>query len=234
MQAIILSAGKGERLFPLTKNIPKCFITLSNKPIIDYQLKILKSHKIRDIIVVIGYKAKTVERELSKREVTIVLNPFYETTNVLTSLWFAKEKLIEDFIFMHGDTVFDLQIFENMLDMKGDVVLPIEKKKCSEEDMKVITSGSQVVEISKEIPLQDADGEFIGIAKVGKNVLKDLKDIMDEFMCEGKFDLFFEAAIQKLIDKGCYSIMFTETEGYFWEEIDFPHDLDRARRWARS
>jgi len=229
MQAVIMAAGIGKRLGLLTQQIPKCLLQVGGTTIIERQLDILRRHDVCDIIIVVGYRTKTIEERLRERGITFVFNPFYETTNVLTSFWFAREKLYDDFIFLHGDTVFETPILEDMLHTEGDVVLPVNFKDCEEEDMKVIIKDSQILRITKEMSPQESDGEFIGIAKVRKRVLKDLIEIVDDFMARRKFNLFFEAAIQKLIDSDKFLITCTDTKDYFWNEIDFIEDLERAR-----
>ena len=124
-----------------------------------------------------------------------------------------------------------MPILDEMLHTEGDIVLPVDIKECGEEDMKVKIEDSRILKITKEMPTEEADGEFIGLAKIKKTVLKDLVEIADDFMIRGEFNLFFEAAIQKLIESQKYLVTFTDTKNYFWVEIDFPQDLKRARNY---
>ncbi len=229
MQAVIMAAGRGKRISQFIGDKPKCFLEIGGKRIIDYQLDILNDFGIKDVIMVVGYKKDLIVEEYSDRNIRFVFNPFYETTNVLTSFWFAKDRIVDDFAYLHGDTIFDIRIFEDMFKKEGDIVLPIERKTCEEEEMKVIVKDSQVVKISKELIPQESYGEFIGIAKISKNVMGELTEIVDEFMVEKKFNLFFEAAIQELINRNKCFITYTETKNYFWNEIDFYEDLKNAR-----
>jgi choline kinase len=229
MQAVIMAAGKGRRLGSSSQQMPKCLLKIGNKSIVEHQLDILQRYGICDIVIVVGYHAKVIKDRLKDRGITFVFNPFYENTNVLTSFWFAQEKLKDDFVFLHGDTIFEPAILDGILNTEGDVVLPIDFKECEEEDMKVTIEGSQILKITKEMLPQDGVGEFIGVAKVRKEVLKDLMEVVDDFMAKGEFNLFFEAAIQRLIDSHKYSITFTDIKNYFWNEIDFAEDLEKAR-----
>lgn len=230
MQAIIMAAGRGTRLAPLTDDCPKCLLSLGNQSIIEYQLGILNQYGIDDIIIVTGYRTRLLKKKLKDRNITSVFNPFYETTNVLSSFWFAQDKLNDDFIYLHGDTVFDIHIFERMLEREADIVLPVDFKECAEEEMKVSIENDQITSLSKKLPLEESVGEFIGIAKISNVVLEDLRIITENFMIEKKFDLFFEAAIQGLIDSNQYDITFVKTNGYFWVEIDFVEDYELARK----
>lgn len=230
MQAVIMAAGKGKRLGQLTKQMPKCLLDVGGMSIIERQIGILRKYDINDIIVVVGYQAAMVKERLERHRITFVFNPFYETTNVLTSFWFAREKIRDDFIFLHGDTIFDQPIFGDMFVSDGDVVLPVQFKDCGEEEMKVITEGPSVVKISKELSLHESDGEFIGVAKIGEKAVKDVIGIVDDFMVKGEFNLYFESAIQGLIDKKKYLVTFSDTKDHYWNEIDFVDDLEKARK----
>lgn len=228
MQAVIMAAGRGKRISQFIGDKPKCFLEIGGKRIIDHQLDILSKFGIKDIIMVVGYKKDLIVEEYSDRNIHFVFNPFYETTNVLTSFWFAKDKVDDDFIYLHGDTIFDIRIFEDMFKKDGDIVLPIDRKDCEEEDMKVIIDRAKIVKISKELNTQESHGEFIGIAKISRNILGELKQIIDRYMVENKFNLFFETAIQELINRNKYFITYTETKGRFWNEIDFYDDLKNS------
>src|SRR5690349_1532881 len=105
MQAIIMAAGKGSRLYPLTKEQPKCLLELGGKTILSHHLDVLANNGITDTVVVTGYKAHKVEEHLEGRKgVRIVFNPFYEHCNVLGSFWMGMPFLNNEFIFIHGDT----------------------------------------------------------------------------------------------------------------------------------
>ena len=229
MQAVIMAAGRGKRISQFIGEKPKCFLDIGGKRIIDHQLDILRAFGIKDVIMVVGYKKDLIIEEYSAQNINFVFNPFYETTNVLTSFWFAKDQVVDDFVYLHGDTIFDICIFEDMFKKEGDIVLPIDRKACEEEEMKVIIENSQIVRISKDIDPQKSYGEFIGIAKITKSVLGELKEAVNRFMMEKRFNLFFEAAIQDLINRNKYLITYTETKNRFWNEIDFPEDLEKAR-----
>lgn len=108
------------------------------------------------------------------------------------------------------------------------MVLPVEFKRCDEEAMKVKPHNGFVTEISKNIPESEGEGEFIGITKIGRSILPDLKKATKELMKNKEFSSYFEGTIQKLIDWGGYKIKVMPTGGYFWGEIDFLDDYNKA------
>ena len=179
MDAIILAAGKGKRIAKITGGKPKSFLKINGKSIIDWQLDYLDEFNVNNIIIVVGYKKERFyELYEDRKNITFVFNPFYEITNVLPSFWFGMDKLNDDTLYIHADTIFDKKIFEKLIVSKGDIILPIEKKRCSTEEMKVIIKNGFIETISKEIPNKEGIGEFIGIAKISKHALPSLKEIV--------------------------------------------------------
>lgn len=227
MKAIIVAAGKGNRLYPLTKDIPKPLLKINNETILEHQIQNLRSCGISEIVIVTGYHANRVE-ELGGPDIRYIYNPFYEITNSLASLWFAKNEMDGDFVYLHADVVFDRRILEELLKRQGDICLVIEQKRCIEEDMKVRIAKGLMAEIGKGINLSEAYGEFIGIAKFSKAGAKLLAEALEKIVRQGDLMLWFESAIQWLIDNG-YQVHTLNTDGKPWVEIDFLDDLEQAR-----
>ena len=229
MQAIIMAAGKGSRLGNLTEDKPKSFLEINGIKLIEYNIALLHAYGIKDIIIVTGYQTEKMEEFAQTIEgVRCVYNPFYEMVNVLGSFFMAQEYLHEDTIYMHADTLCAPEILEKMIQTDGDMVLPVEYKQCDEEAMKVLTENGKVIKISKLIPCETAEGEFIGIAKLGKEVLADLRRASKSVLMKKEFSSYFEGAIQELIDRGNDKIVTIDTEEYFWGEVDFLEDYQCA------
>lgn len=229
MQAIIMAAGKGSRLGALTGNNPKSFVEIKGKKLIEYNLKLLQSFGIKDIIIVTGYREEAFqELTADMPDIQLVYNPFYEMVNVLGSFYMGMKYLKDDFIYLHADTLCDMEIFEKLVELPADVFLPVEYGCCDEEAMKVRSDKGKIVEISKNIPLDLAEGEFIGIAGFRKCVISALCQKTKQLMKEKEFTAYFESAIQRLLDEEQYDVQTFSTEGNFWAEIDFPEDYEKA------
>ncbi|TYZ28967.1 phosphocholine cytidylyltransferase family protein [Selenomonas caprae] len=226
MQAIIMAAGRGSRLGNLTDTIPKAFLTAKEHRLIDYNLSLLHENGIDDIKIVTGYKAGLYE-DLAKEHagITCIYNPFYAHCNVLGSFYMAQNELRdEDTVYLHADTLCDPAIFEEMVQGTGDIVMPVDFKTCDKEAMKVITEAGQVVKVSKEIPEMEAEGEFIGMAKLSAKAMPAIKAATRKLMREGCLNSYFEGAIQAVIDEGGYRVPTLSTEKRFWGEVDFEED----------
>lgn len=227
MKAIILAAGKGNRLYPLTKEIPKALQKLNGETILGHQIQNLRGCGINEIVIVTGFQANKI-KELGGPNILYIHNPIYETTNNLVSLWFARNEMDGDFIFLNGDVVFDRRILEELLRMHQDICFVTEQKTCIAEDMKVKVKDAMVVEINKSMDSSEAYGEFIGIAKFSQESSRALAEALAEIVKEGDLTLWFESAAQRLIDKG-YNLYKCDTNGKPWIEIDFPEDLEMAQ-----
>lgn len=229
MQAVIMAAGKGSRLGELTKGMPKAFVEIKGKKLIEYNIDLLHSFGIHDIIIVTGYRNDVFEELLKDKDgIRLVYNPFYETINVLGSFFVGMNNLTDDFIYMHADTLCAPKILENLVKLKADINLPVMFSFCDEEAMKVRTENGKIVEISKQIPLQKSEGEFIGIASFKKKVIPKIKQHTKKLMEEKDFTSYFEGVIQRLIDYEDFEIALESTDNEFWCEIDFMEDYIRA------
>lgn len=231
MQAIIMAAGRGSRLGCLTDNIPKAFLEAKGHRLIDYNLALLREHGIEDIKIVTGYRAELYEAlAKEKAGITCIYNPFYEHCNVLGSFYMAQEKLENvDTIYLHADTLCHPEIFQEMVQGSGDMVMPVDFKDCDSEAMKVTTKDGQVIKVSKEISAAESEGEFIGMAKLSKKVMPSIKKASRKLMRNGCLKSYFEGAIQEVIDQGGYSVPALPTKGRFWGEVDFEEDYDYVK-----
>jgi len=230
MQAIIMAAGKGSRLGALTGGKPKSFVEIKGRKLIEYNLALLKKYHVDEIIIVTGYQCKAFEElTAEKKDIRLIYNPFYEMVNVLGSFYMGMEALHDDFIYLHADTLCEPLIFEKLIRFENDIVLPVDYKQCDEEAMKVRSRNGKIVQITKRMPADEAEGEFIGIAAFRKKVIPALKEVTKQLMIEKAFSEYFESAIQRLIDDDEeFQIKAVPTEGAFWGEIDFVEDYERV------
>ncbi len=230
MQAIIMAAGKGSRLGELSKGKPKSFAEIKGKKLIEYNLALLKKYHIDEIVIVTGYQCEAFEELTEKEEkISLIYNPFYEMVNVLGSFYMGMEALHDDFIYLHADTLCEPAIFEKLVEMDGDIILPVEYKRCDDEAMKVRSENGKIVQITKQMDAEQAEGEFIGMAAFRKEVIPALKEKTKQLMKEKAFTEYFESTIQRIIDdKEDFRIKAVPTDGAFWAEIDFPEDYERA------
>lgn len=229
MQAIIMAAGKGSRLGSMTEDRPKSLVEIKGRTLLDINIVMLHKYGIQDITIVTGYMdEKIIEATKDIPCITYVYNPYYEFVNVLGSYYMGMNNLHEDFVYLHADTICDPTIFKEMMKSEGDIVLPVDTKPCDDEAMKVRLDNNRIVEITKQMPVEDSAGEFIGIMKVSKNAIEDINNATVSLLRKKEYQSYFEAAIQEIINMDKYDIRMLDTKGRFWAEIDFLEDYQRA------
>ena len=230
MQAIIMAAGKGSRLGAINEGKPKSFLEIQGTRLIDYNIAIFRSLGIKQIIIVTGYCAVAFERDYGgQSDIELVFNPFFEHANVIGSFWAGMHLLNDDFIFLHADSLCDPSIIDELIASDGDVVLPVDFDIYNEEAMGVRCYKGKAIEVSKKIPIDTAEtGEFIGYAKVCKNMIPHVKKEVVKLLEEREFAEYFEASIQRLMDKKLHDIITISTNNRFWAEIDFEDDYKKA------
>ena len=225
MKAVIIAAGRATRLLPLTADKPQCLLEVGRETVLEHQIKILEGCGIKDIYVITGHCAGQVE-EKYKGRAKFIFNPFYRHSGIAMSLWFAKERVKDDFVFLYSDILFDKNILKNLLATKGDICIAVDKKKGEEEDEKVVIKDGLVRNMGKtNITPEESDGIFIGLAKFSKKGAEILFDEIDRASRE-RLDAYLTDAIDNLIKSG-QKVNFSEAKGN-WIDIDFAEDLERA------
>jgi len=227
VKAIILAAGKSLRLFPHSQNVPKGLIPVGGKPILQYIVENLKSNGINDIMIVTGFQDEKIRNLLGKK-IKYIYNPFFNISNILSSAWFASQEMNSSLFILYGDILFNKTIITDLLNDERDFVITISSSRINHEAEKVITDDDTLVEISRNIPSNEAIYEFAGIAKFSKAGAIILGETLEEMAREeGFLDFFFTASLERLMLKG-YRINTFQIPPDHWIDIDYPKDLQRA------
>lgn len=238
--AVILAAGRGMRLHPLTETTPKCLLKVGGIPILHRQFAALKVCNVTDVFIAVGYRSDMVNsyvtRFFPEFHVRFIENPRFSRTDTLYSLALAADAVGKRnrVILLNGDVVFDGRILELLLSSDSDLSLVGTRMgKCGEEEMKITLSpDGSISRINKQISSDDAIGEAVGInlfdagfwEKYSKHLAR-LKIINSEE--------YFEYAMEAMIKGGnkIFPLDIGELEAI---EIDFPHDLASARKCFSS
>lgn len=240
MKAIIIAAGKGTRLYPLTKNTPKSLVEIGDGlTLLESQLYSLKEAGIKDIVLIIGYLGSQIEAKIEEYKsdfnFSIVYNPFYETSNNLVSVWLAKQHMTDEFITINGDDIFNPSVITELLKSKANITMVIDRKdNYDDDDMKVVTNGNLIQAVSKDIPLSEANAESVGIIKFsGYGPAIYVKTLESMVRKEKNMNVFYLKAIQKIINDG-HSVEYSECQVEDWGEMDFHPDLMFIREYVKQ
>ena len=235
MKALILAAGRGKRLWPLTANQPKCLLDVGGTSILEHQLASLESAGIRRVVLVCGFGVDRIRQKLdacrSGLHVRILYNPFYAVADNLVSLWAARADMDEDFLLLNGDNVFHPEVLETLIsDTSGTCLMIHRKATYDDDDMKVELDGDSVRRISKDLPLDLTHSESIGIMRfAGAGVLQLHRTLEEVVMEETALGQLFVEGVQRLVDKG-YAVAALDVGDLPWADVDTQADL----AWVRS
>lgn len=244
MKAIILSAGQGTRLRPLTDDRPKCLVEIAGKPLLDHQLDVLRGAGIDDLHVVAGYRADQVVRAGVARHV----NARYETTNMVATLFAAEGEMTggTDLIISYGDIVFEPRVLEALLACRAPVCLTVDRAwrrywaarmddPLDDAETLKLADGDRVTELGKKPQSYDEiQGQYMGLIKVRADHVPRLPEVWRAMDRDADYDgkdydnMYMTSFLQHLIDLGWDVRAAFVDNG--WLEVDAPEDLAMADR----
>ena len=247
MIGMILSAGMGTRLMPLTKEIPKPLLEINGMTLLERMIINCMNVGINEFIVIVGYnKEKVIELapELEEKHsisIKIVENERFDVTNTSVSTYLASKNLegekADDFILINGDNVVDPQIIADIAKRKNTSLIVDNYKQLNEESFKLIIenetfnedktiANGTIKEIGKGIDIGSSTGEFIGVSKVAKNDIPKFNEILKELIGEDEQN-YYDFAYKTL--SKISPIDFVLTNGLKWTEIDDHTDWEQAQ-----
>lgn len=244
MIGVILAAGMGTRLRPLTDEIPKALLEINNITLLERMIKNCIDTDIKKFIVICGYyKEKVIDLcpELAKKydiEITTLVNEEYDVTNTSVSTYIASENIDDDFILVNGDNVVDPQIIKNLAKCPNTGMIIDNYKTLNEESFKLIIdnktlnddetiASGEIKAIGKGLDIPSSSGEFIGVSKVVKEDISKFNEILSRLIKEDPQN-YYDFAYEDL--SKISSIDFVLTNGLKWTEIDDHTDWDNAQK----
>jgi choline kinase len=240
-KAVILSAGKGSRLLPLTADRPKCLIELGGKTLLDWQLDVLQAAGIAEIVVVTGFRDHLVDQVAARRQgVRTLFNPFYHVADNLGSVWMARGEFDRDLLLLNGDTLVSQPLLARVLETEtGPIAVTVdEKADYDADDMKVLRDGDRLLRIGKALEPGQYNAESIGLLAFRGDGPRLFIDQVERMMrsSEGTRRWYLRA-IDALAQAGA-DVRTVSIRDEDWQEVDFPEDVERAEaltaRWARG
>lgn len=248
MIGVILAAGMGSRLMPLTKDIPKPLLKINEMTLLERMIRNCINVGIDKFIVVVGYNREKVIGfcpELEEKydiEIRTIANEKYDVTNTSVSTYlassFIEENDLDDFILVNGDNVIDPEIIKRLYDSNNSGMIIDNIKELNEESFKLIIDDESLNEdktiangkihsIGKGLDIPSSSGEFIGVSKVKSDDVGEFNRILEGLIEEDPqnyYDFAYkDLSIIKTID-------FVLTNGLKWTEIDDHSDWENAQK----
>jgi len=231
-KALILAAGKGVRLLPITNEIPKCLIKVGDKTILEYLLENFSNAGIKEAIIVIGYKKDLIKNlvgnSFNGMKIVYCENKHFDKFNVGTSISCAKEHLDGPFIQSHADIIFHPEVIKKVLSSENEnaIIINSDPNVFVDDGNRVILDGNKVITINKEIPREDSKGRAFGLYKFSKEAAKVYLDNLKNIFQEENTS--FEPALRKTLSSIDFSII--DTKEFPFAEIDDERDLIEAQK----
>lgn len=231
MTYIILAAGKGNNLQPLTLKYAKTSFKLDEETTVLQRMvrSIRHADKNAEIVVVVGYRAKDVKQELDGENVKFVMNPFYEVTNSISSVWFAKDYLErENVTIVHGDVVFSDEIVRSYLTVPTEQPYVLVDSSYSRPGAyNAVVKKGQVLVMSKK--LEHYSARYCCLTKLDPVSSRLLKEEIDSMVNNNMYDQFFEDGLVQMIMFHDFHLFCEDIAGKKWSEVDTVDDLLAAQ-----
>ena len=233
MKAIVLSAGQGKRLLPLTAQQPKCLLPVDGElTVLELQLRTLARAGIDRTTVVVGFGAERVEQFLAATpipglEVETLYNPFYATSDNLATCWLARGCMNEDFLLINGDTLFEDRLLRRLLDQPpAPISITIDHKSSyDDDDMKVsIDEDGRLLAIGKTLKPEMVNGESIGLLCFRESGVKAFREVLERTIREpGALKAWYLSVVNDMAQDQAVDTI--SIRGLWWREIDSHEDL---------
>ena len=236
MTYIILAAGKGNNLQPLTLKYAKTSYKLDEETTVLQRMvrSIRNADKNAEIVVVVGYKAEEIRKELDGESVVFVMNPFYEVTNSISSVWFARDYLErENVTIVHGDAVFSDEIVRTYLTVPTDYpYVLVDSSYIRLGAYNTVTQKDQVLVMSKK--LEHFTAMYCCMTKLDPVSSRLLKQEVDSMINSNMYDQYFEDSLVQMIMFHDFQLFCKDIAGKKWAEVDTVDDLLTAQEIHRG
>lgn len=233
MKVIILSAGQGRRLLPLTQSSPKCSLPINGRSILGWQLNEIAQCDVDEVVVLTGFAADKVDSIAAASQavpVRTLYNPFYAKCDNLGTCWVAQHEMAGPFVLMNGDTLFEAAVMQKLLrsDSGKAITLAVDHKSgYDDDDMKIVRDGNTLCRVGKTLSGTDVNGESIGMMKFDSSGADIFTGKVNQLMRNDTgMSRWYLSAIDELAQDSHVGVC--SIHGLSWCEVDDRADLAHA------
>jgi L-glutamine-phosphate cytidylyltransferase len=230
--ALILAAGMGSRLAPLTDSTAKCMVALSGIPILERLIRTLSSYHFTRLVIVVGHESDSIQDYLGDHsgdiKISYITSPCYRTTNNIYSLWLARNIIDEPFVLIESDLVFNESLLEDML--KADRIaisrqLPWMNGTTVTLDGRTGISAFCLGEMSHP----DATHyKTVNIYSFSRTTWRAICKRLDSYVFARRTGDYYESVFAEMIADGSLALVPVLFEANSWYEVDTLADLAAA------
>lgn len=233
MKAVILAAGVGKRLWPITQHKPKCLIEIGGQTLLSRYFDALAGVRIREATIVVGYKQEMIRAAAGSQcrgvDISYLVNEEFHRGSI-SSLWVARSALSDDVVIMDADVLFHREILRRLVESPfTNCLLMDDTVKQTGEECMVVVQGGRVIALSKKMPERyDVAGEGVGFLKVRRADTAQVIDSLKGYIDQGRWEMEYEDGLSQYFRN--VKVGHEKIGGLPWTEIDFPEDETRAER----
>jgi choline kinase len=231
--AVILVAGMGSRLRPLTDDRPKALVDVGGETILGRAVRLLAEHGVERVLLATGYREDAVREAMRSAPVAVECfrNPRFDGTQNSVSLAMCRSGARgEAFFKLDGDVVFAPDVLSRLGAASRGLGVAVDRgRPLDAEAMKVRLDGTRITAFGKAIRVADAGGESIGIERVSARASEALFEALDAAGAQSRDQLYYEDVYSELIAEGAFDAEAVDVSDLSWTEVDDHDDLRRAR-----
>ena len=231
--ALLLAAGTGSRLAPLTDLVPKCLVPVNEISILERLVDSLQEHRFKRLVIVVGYRADSIRNFLGSRaggmEIVYVTSPLYKTTNNIYSLWLARKVIDEPFLLIESDIVFDSEMLKDML--QPDRIAVAKLQPGMDGTTVTIDNRQKVGAFYGGAHKRDNKHyKTVNIYSLSRQTWQMMRERLDQQIAAKMVNGYYETVFADMVSEGCLSFSPVLFDHSRWHEIDNHVDLRAAER----
>jgi len=232
--ALLLAAGTGSRLFPLTQSLPKCLMLVNEKSMLDRLVIGLKQQGFKRLVIVTGFQENCIREFLGTKSGNITIeyiyNPFYRTTNNIYSLWMAREIINEPFILFESDIIFDTSLLDDMI--IPDRIAVARMQPWMNGTTVTINQSKQVKSFQNvtSTHFNEISYKTVNIYSLSLSSWHAIVERLNKYISKGKVNCYYETVFAEMVVDGSLSLQAVSFDHKPWYEVDTIEDLAAAEK----
>lgn len=232
--ALLLAAGTGSRLYPLTKSSPKCLTLVSEKSILERLVRNLKMQGFKRLVIVTGYKKECIMDFLGNQSegltIEYIHSPLFRTTNNIYSLWIARNMINEPFVLFESDLVLNSSLLDEMV--YPDRMAVAQMQPWLNGTTVSVSKTNEVTQFQKGTTevYSDIRHKTVNIYSFSLLSWKAVVNRLNQYISEGSVNCYYETVLSEMISNKSLRLEAVSFDHEPWYEIDTIHDLAEAEK----
>lgn len=232
-KAVILAAGMGLRLQPITNSMPKCLVEINGQSLLHRSINALEIQGFEEVIIVTGFKHKMIEKAVNEIDGSIrvktIHNEIYHSTNNIYSLWLVNEAINESFALLESDLIVEDEIYQSFTQPDRIALDKYDSQIHSGTTVTLNEYGMVDQMFIKQNPtVQSLVYKTVNIYSFSKETWTLLKRKIDGYVENGDVNIFYEVALNDLIISNQIKMEIVDFSNVMWDEIDSISDYERV------